>query len=118
MGEHLNMLELDLTYCCLCDKLQRYTVKEESETYPVDGFDIPIMAKVCYCDTCGEQLWNQFYDDDNLRRAFQKRASIMNNDEIMSVLGELLREIALTENRGLDYYKKIQALVYATIKLR
>jgi len=50
---------------------QNCHVRKEMETYPVKGESITIEANVTYCDVCGEQIWDQELDDENLVKAFR-----------------------------------------------
>lgn len=59
-------------FCPKCKKFCKYTVKNEEETYPVMVEEnITIVAKVSYCSCCGEQLWNDELEDENLNKAFK-----------------------------------------------
>ena len=44
----------------------------KEETYPVFGVDTTIIANVKVCQDCGEEIFDYWLDDDNLRRAFEK----------------------------------------------
>lgn len=47
-------------------------VISKEETYPVFGVDTTIIANVKVCQDCGEEIFDFYLDDDNLKRAFEK----------------------------------------------
>lgn len=59
-------------YCPNCDFEVSSTVRTISETYPVKGEDITIDAHVRFCDCCGNDLWDEQLDTQNLLDAFAK----------------------------------------------
>ena len=58
-------------YCPSCGDWMPFAVRKELETYPVNGVDTQIEAKVSYCKKCGRQLWNEQDDSENLKAAFK-----------------------------------------------
>lgn len=59
-------------YCPNCDSEVESTVRVISETYPVKGEDITIAAHVRFCNCCGNDLWDEKLDAQNLLDAFDK----------------------------------------------
>ena len=59
-------------YCPACGKRQETIVVRKKETYPVRGEPITIIANVCTCACCGEEIMTIECDDENLRRAYAK----------------------------------------------
>lgn len=57
-------------YCPNCDSEVESTVRVISETYPVKGEDITIAAHVRFCNCCGNDLWDEKLDAQNLLDAF------------------------------------------------
>lgn len=57
-------------YCPICSCEEPITIRIETETYPVKGEPIEIEAKVSYCQKCGNQIWNEEEDSQNLLKAF------------------------------------------------
>lgn len=57
-------------YCPNCDSEVGSTVRVISETYPVKGEDITIDAHVRFCNCCGNDLWDEQLDAQNLLDAF------------------------------------------------
>lgn len=62
----------DKLYCVQCQDLVPFDVRTETESYPVRGVPTEIEARVSYCRCCGNQLWNDKLDTDNLNRAYEK----------------------------------------------
>lgn len=56
-------------YCQRCGEVSEVEIREEKETYPVKNELTEIMASVTYCRQCGEQVWNESLDENNLKEA-------------------------------------------------
>ena len=72
-------------YCPNCDSEVKSTVRAISETYPVKGEDITIDAHVRFCDCCGNDLWDEQLDAQNLLDAFaeyRKKHNLMQPADI------------------------------------
>lgn len=75
----------NLLFCPNCKKECSYSVKQEEETYPVKGEDITILADISYCANCGEQIWNEQMDEQNLLKAYdfyRKNHNLLSSTEI------------------------------------
>lgn len=59
-------------YCPKCQSFVAFTVEENDEVYSVKGEPVAITAKVCKCAACGEALWDDVFDNQNLVEAFQQ----------------------------------------------
>ena len=59
-----------MMYCPICDREVESVVRVVSETYPVKGEDITIDAHVRFCVHCGEEMWDEVLDAQNLLDAF------------------------------------------------
>ena len=57
-------------YCPKCESDVETTVKEVLETYPVKGENITIKARVRFCSICGEDIWDETLDAENLLNAY------------------------------------------------
>lgn len=57
-------------YCPFCGGFTASEVRECRETYPVRGEDIEVQAQVAYCLKCGEALFDEQLDGENLKRAY------------------------------------------------
>lgn len=57
-------------YCPRCGCEHETAVIQKEETYPVKGEPITIVANVCICAHCGEEIMTVEYDDENLLRAY------------------------------------------------
>ena len=72
-------------YCPNCDSEVKSSVRVISETYPVKGEDITIEAHVRFCDCCGNDLWDENLDAQNLLDAFaeyRKRHNLLQPADI------------------------------------
>jgi putative zinc finger/helix-turn-helix YgiT family protein len=59
-----------MMYCPICDREVESVVRVVSETYPVKGEDITIDTHVRFCVHCGEEMWDEVLDAQNLLDAF------------------------------------------------
>ena len=75
-------------YCTHCNKNVLLREEQHSETYPVKGEEITIMAKVLICEECGTEVWTPENDDSNLEKAYEvyrKRHGLLMPHEIQSM---------------------------------
>lgn len=75
-------------YCPVCDSKQEVSIISKEETYPVKGEPITIMANICTCASCGEEILSLQHDDDNLRRAYaiyRSRHNLLQPEEIKKI---------------------------------
>ena len=75
-------------FCANCKEDQEFVVRVEEESYPVKGEETTIHANVAYCTVCGEQIWNQELDDENLKtayRVFRDKHELLQPEEIKSI---------------------------------
>lgn len=63
------------TYCPACGEDREIEIREEKESYPVKNEQTEIIAEVTCCKHCGEQIWNEELDEDNLKKAYTKYRS-------------------------------------------
>jgi putative zinc finger/helix-turn-helix YgiT family protein len=84
---------------------QNYEVRKEMETYPVKGEAITIEANVTYCNVCGEQIWDQELDDENLVKAFRlyrEKNNLLQPEEIKNIREKYgLSQMAFAQILGL-----------------
>ena len=64
-------------YCPNCNSEVLTEVKTVSETYPVKGEEITVTAKVRCCKNCGQDIWDEELDGQNLLDALQYIANGM-----------------------------------------
>ena len=62
-------------YCQRCGEEREIEIKDEKESYPVRKEQTEILAKVTYCKFCGEQIWNERLDANNLQEAYRQYRS-------------------------------------------
>lgn len=75
-------------YCPVCNSKQEVSIISKEETYPVKGEPITIMASICTCASCGEEILSLQHDDDNLRRAYaiyRSRHNLLQSEEIKAI---------------------------------
>lgn len=78
-------------YCPKCQKEREFEIREENESYPIRNETIRIIAKITYCKHCGEQIWNDQLDDENLKTAYRKfrmSHSLLQPEEIKKIRQE------------------------------
>ena len=59
-------------YCEKCNKEVETKIVMKSETYTVHGESIQVDAKVCVCNECGEELFDEELDNDTLLKVFDE----------------------------------------------
>ncbi len=92
-------------YCPKCETEVESTVREVVETYPVRGEEITIKARVRFCAVCGEDIWDDKLDSENLLRAYAAyRAghNLLQPDEIRAIREKYgLSQVAFARVLGL-----------------
>lgn len=58
--------------CGKCFNQSEFDVRKEKEEIVVKGEPIQVVSDVTYCKVCGEKVWNDVLDDQNLLRAYKK----------------------------------------------
>ena len=59
-------------FCQRCDKFVTVSLRKEFEVYPVNGEPTWVIANICHCNICGDAIWDNQLDSDNLNRAYRK----------------------------------------------
>lgn len=59
-------------YCPICGKEQEMKVVKKWESYPVKGEETRVLANVCTCTVCQEDVWDPDLDDENLNAAYRE----------------------------------------------
>lgn len=75
-------------YCPICECEREITPIQKEETYPVKGEPITIIATVCPCPVCDEEIMTMEYDDENLRQAYRiyrQRHNLLQSEEIKAI---------------------------------
>lgn len=75
-------------YCPRCETDVETTVREVFETYPVKGENITVKARVRFCAVCGEDIWDEELDAQNLLNAYteyRKRHLLLQPGEIRAI---------------------------------
>ncbi len=75
-------------YCPTCDADTRCKIEVRSERYPVRGEEIPVEASILVCSQCGQDILDPFYDDVNLKKAYElyrSKHGILNSDGIKTI---------------------------------
>lgn len=92
-------------FCVSCREDQNYEIRKEKETYPVKSEPITIEAKVTYCKICGEKIWNQELDDENIItafRAYREKNNLLQPEEIREIREKYsLSQVAFAQILGL-----------------
>lgn len=101
-----------LKYCHKCDGMKEITLSKVEEEYPVKGEPIVIDAEVAICSCCGEQVFSEEHDDNNLNAAYavyRKKHNLLFPSDITLIrqkynlsqraLGKLLDWGEITVNR-------------------
>lgn len=92
-------------YCPNCNSEVLTEVKSVSETYPVKGEEITVTAKVRCCNNCGQDLWDEELDGQNLLDAFaiyRQRHGLLQPDEIRRIREKYgLSQVAFAKVLGL-----------------
>lgn len=92
-------------FCVSCREDRNYEMRKERETYPVKGEPITIEANVTYCNVCGEKIWNQELDDENIITAFRvyrDKYRLLQPEEIKNIREKYdLTQVAFAQILGL-----------------
>jgi putative zinc finger/helix-turn-helix YgiT family protein len=71
---------------CYCEN--NVEIREESEIIVVRGDEIKTTSKITYCKNCGEKIWNNEIDNDNLLKAYElyrKKHGLLTSNEIKAI---------------------------------
>lgn len=80
---------MERIYCPKCDKLVQFDVKKCSEMYDVrKKKKIRITADVAHCRECGEKIFHELYDEENLRRVYRKYNELVSEEDRIDIDGE------------------------------
>ena len=92
-------------YCPNCNSEVLTEVKTVSETYPVKGEEITVTAKVRCCKNCGQDIWDEELDGQNLLDAFaiyRQRHGLLQPEEIRRIREKYgLSQVAFAKVLGL-----------------
>ena len=92
-------------YCPKCESDVETTVKEVLETYPVKGENITIKARVRFCSICGEDIWDETLDAENLLNAYaeyRRNHGLLQPSEIRAIREKYkLSQVAFARVLGL-----------------
>lgn len=92
-------------YCPKCATDVETTVRETTETYPVKGEEITIQARVRFCSICGEDIWDDELDAQNLLDAYaeyRRRHGLLQPSEIRATREKYgLSQVAFARVLGL-----------------
>lgn len=75
-------------FCPKCGKEVETEMRQVEETYTVKGDDITVIADVCFCKSCGDELWNEEFDEQNLLKAYteyRRRHNLLQPEEIQAI---------------------------------
>ncbi|MGE5633316.1 MAG: type II TA system antitoxin MqsA family protein [Caulobacteraceae bacterium] len=76
-------------YCPSCDKHVEYTMKEEVVKEKIKGIEFEYIAKIAYCNECGEEIYIAELSDENISRAneiYREKEGIATIKEINELL--------------------------------
>lgn len=68
-----------------CDREVDTEVRRIKETWPIKGENIEIVSNVRFCKVCGEDIWDDKLDGENLKNAFDKYRKIHNIPKTHSI---------------------------------
>lgn len=92
-------------YCPKCEIDVNSTIKEITETYFVKGEEITIKARVRFCEDCGEDIWDDELDAENLLTAYaeyRQKHALLQPDEIRKIREKYsLSQVAFARVLGL-----------------
>lgn len=92
-------------YCPNCNSEVLTEIKTVSETYPVKGEEITVTAKVRCCKNCGQDIWDEELDGQNLLDAFaiyRQRHGLLQPEEIRRIREKYgLSQVAFAKVLGL-----------------
>lgn len=98
------------TYCPECDRMMDAEVKQFKEKHIVKGEEFTQIDNVVVCKKCGEKIFHQEYDQDNIVRVYnkyRKKYGLMLPSEIK----------ALREHYGISQKKFAQILGFGEVTI-
>ena len=72
-------------FCHHCRDFVDVIVRQKTEVYKICEEPITVTSNVCYCTSCGDAVWDNILDSDNLLRVydeFMKRHNLKDIDEL------------------------------------
>jgi len=75
-------------YCMHCKKDVEIHIIEKDETYSIKGTSITINARICKCNVCAANLWDDEIDDANLinaYNAYRKKLHLLLPEQIKAI---------------------------------
>lgn len=75
-------------YCPYCSEEEYYTIERTKETYPVKGEDTEINALVTKCCNCGNEIWNEELDSQNIKQAYdayRAKHKLLTSEQIKAI---------------------------------
>lgn len=76
-------------YCVSCDKHVSYTVKEEVVKERIKGCEFEYLARIAYCNECGEEIYVVELSDENIGKAnevYREKEGIVTIKEVNVLL--------------------------------
>ncbi|MGB9781868.1 MAG: type II TA system antitoxin MqsA family protein [Moorellaceae bacterium] len=76
-------------YCYYCDKEVEYRIVEKEVELEIKGVEVKYLARIAYCNECGNEIDVPELDDENIKRAnleYRKKAGIITVEEIQALL--------------------------------
>ncbi|AEX84768.1 putative zinc finger/helix-turn-helix protein, YgiT family [Marinitoga piezophila KA3] len=75
-------------YCEKCGKLVSYTITEKDEIFKIKKDEIRIKSTIAVCEKCGEELFEPYYENENLKKAYKiyaKKHNLVLPEEIKKI---------------------------------
>ncbi len=75
-------------YCNCCDDFVSFNVVKKEEVYKVKDREITVTSNVPFCNICGEELYCEELEEENLERAYKiyrEEEGILSKEEIKSI---------------------------------
>jgi putative zinc finger/helix-turn-helix YgiT family protein len=79
----------DTIYCDICDEFVDFNTIMKEETYNIKDKDsVTIKSKIAVCNNCGNELFNEEYEKENQKKAydiFRENNNLLYSDEIYEI---------------------------------
>lgn len=75
-------------FCHVCDDYKDVEIITKEETYKVKNDEVKILANICRCVICGEELFDTEIDNNNLEKAYEvyrKRHSLLSSKDVKNI---------------------------------
>lgn len=107
---------MNKVYCPVCDKMTEYEVQQLNEKHKVQGEEFTQLDNVVVCTVCGEKIFHEDYDQDNIERVYKKfcdKFNIVYKSELIDILNKysVISQDSIAQILGIDSHTLTQYIL-------